>query len=162
MTPMSARERQVYAVVNGCSAPLWLLMVLAPRSALTASALRLATPLYAALGASYVGLLASGWGGERVDFRDPESVRRAMLQPRGFLAGWTHYIAFDLFVGRWVWEQGLQQGRSTRAALLLTWMAGPSGLALWLAQSARGSRRDAGRQRSRSTTRLPRPWSLAR
>jgi hypothetical protein len=136
VTPLTARERRLYAVVNTCTAPLWLLMVAAPRSALTASAVQLATPLYAALGASYVGLLASGWGGERVDFREPESVRRGMLQPRGFLAGWTHFIAFDLFVGRWIWEQGLEQGRSTRAALLLTWLAGPAGLALFLGQRA--------------------------
>lgn len=133
---MTAGERRLYAVINTCTAPLWLLMVLAPRSALTASAVRLATPLYATLGASYVGLLASGWGGERVDFRDPETVRRGLLQPRGFLAGWAHYIAFDLFVGRWIWEQGLTTGRSTRGALLLTWLAGPAGLSVWLGQSA--------------------------
>jgi hypothetical protein len=135
MTPMTPGERRVYAVVNTCTAPVWLAMVLLPRSALTAAAVRLCTPLYAALGASYVGLLASGWGGERVDFRDPDTVRSGLLQPRGFLAGWAHYIAFDLFVGRWIWEQGLASGRSTRVALLLTWMAGPSGLAVWLGQS---------------------------
>ena len=144
-TPLSPRERRLYAVVNTCTAPVWLLMIAAPRSALTAQAVRLATPLYAALGASYVGLLASGWGGERVDFRDPESVRRGLGQPRSFLAGWAHYVAFDLFVGRWVWEQGLQQQRSTRVALLLTWLAGPSGLAVWLGQSAIG-RRGSGRR----------------
>jgi hypothetical protein len=136
VTPLSPRERRVYAVVNTCTAPLWLLMIAAPRWPGTALALRAATPLYAVLGAGYVGLLASGWGGERVDFREPDSVRRGLLQPRGFLAGWTHYIAFDLFVGRWIWEQGLEQGRSTRVALLLTWLAGPSGLAVWLGQRA--------------------------
>lgn len=140
MTPMTGRERRLYAVINTCTAPVWLAMILLPRSSLTRSAVRLATPLYAVLGASYVGLLASGWGGERVDFRDPETVRRGLAQPRGFLAGWTHYIAFDLFVGRWVWEQGLEKGRSTRLALLLTWMAGPAGLALWLGQSAAARR----------------------
>ena len=144
-TPLSPRERRLYAVVNTCTAPVWLLMIAAPRSALTAQAVRLTTPMYAALGASYVGLLASGWGGERVDFRDPESVRRGLAQPRSFLAGWAHYIAFDLFVGRWVWEQGLEQRRSTRLALLLTWVAGPSGLALWLGQTALG-RRGSGRR----------------
>ncbi len=133
---MTARERAIYSVVNASTAPLWLAMVLAPRAPLTAQVVRLATPLYAALGASYVGLLASGWGsGDRVDFRDPDTVRAGLLQPRGFLAGWAHYLAFDLFVGRWIWEQGLEQGRSTRVALLLTWMAGPAGLTLWLGQS---------------------------
>ncbi len=140
VTPMSSRERRLYALINTCTAPVWLLMILLPRSALTASVLRLATPLYATLGATYVGLLASGWGGERVDFRDPESVRRGLLQPRGFLAGWAHYIAFDLFVGRWIWEQGLASKRSTRVALVLTWVAGPTGLAVWLGQTAAARR----------------------
>ena len=133
---MSQRQRVLYTVINTCTAPVWLAMILLPRSALTTRAVRLATPLYAALGATYIGLLASTWGrGEKVDFRDPDSVRRGLQQPRGFLAGWAHYIAFDLFVGRWIWEQGLAQQRSTRIALLMTWLAGPSGLAVWLAQS---------------------------
>ncbi len=135
MAAFTARDRAIYTVINTCTAPVWLAMVLAPRSPLTRHVVRLATPLYAALGASYIALLASGWGGERVDFRDPETVRRGLAQPHGFLAGWAHYIAFDLFVGRWVWEQGLSAGRSTRVALLLTWMAGPAGLTVWLAQS---------------------------
>ena len=133
---MTPRQRLLYTVINTCTAPVWLAMILLPRSPLTLRAVRLATPLYAALGATYVGLLASTWGrGEKVDFRDPDSVRRGLQQPRGFLAGWAHYIAFDLFVGRWIWEQGLAQQRSTRVALLMTWLAGPSGLAVWLAQS---------------------------
>ena len=136
VTPMSPREKRIYALVNTCTAPIWALMILLPRSPVTASAVRLTTPMYAALGATYVGLLASSWGGERIDFRDPESVRRGLLQPRGFLAGWAHYIAFDLFVGRWIWEQGLESRRSTRVALLLTWVAGPTGLAVWLGQKA--------------------------
>ncbi len=136
MTPMSAKDKRIYAIVNTCTAPLWLVMILLPRSALTRAVVPLATPLYAALGASYVGLLAAGWGGERVDFRDPESVRVGLGQPKGFLAGWAHYIAFDLFVGRWIWEQGLERERSTRVALLLTWMAGPAGLTVWLGQKA--------------------------
>ena len=136
MAAFTTTDRRIYAVVNTSTAPLWLAMILAPRSPVTARLVRLATPLYAALGASYVGLLATGWGGERVDFRDPETVRAGLQQPKGFLAGWAHYVAFDLFVGRWVWEQGLAQQRSTRAALLLTWLAGPAGLTTWLAQSA--------------------------
>lgn len=133
---MTRRDRLIYQVVNTSTAPLWLAMILAPRSALTARLVRLATPMYAALGATYIGLLASVWGkGEKVDFRDPDSVRAGLQQPRGFLAGWAHYLAFDLFVGRWIWEQGLDRGRSSRIALLLTWLAGPAGLTIWLAQS---------------------------
>ena len=140
MAAFTARDRRIYAVVNSCSAPLFLAMIFFPRAPLTARLVRLATPLYAALGATYVGLLASTWGGERVDFRDPETVRAELGQPRGFLAGWAHFVAFDLFVGRWVWEQGLAERRSTRVALLLTWLAGPAGLTVFLGQRALGQR----------------------
>jgi hypothetical protein len=138
MEPFRPWQRRAYTVVNLSTSPLWLAMVLAPRSALTARLVRLAAPLQAGLGAAYVGLLAAGWGkGEPVDFRDPETVRRGLGQPEGFVAGWAHYLAFDLFVGRWIWQDGLAEGRSTRAALLLTWFAGPAGLTLYLAQRAR-------------------------
>ncbi len=135
MAGFTARDRAIYTVINSCTAPVWLAMILAPGSPFTRQMVRLATPLYAALGASYIALLATGWGNERVDFRDPETVRAGLAQPRGFLAGWAHYIAFDLFVGRWIWEQGLAGQRSTRLALLLTWLAGPAGLTVWLAQT---------------------------
>jgi hypothetical protein len=39
-----------------------------------------------------------------------------------------------------VWEQGLSTGRSTRLALLLTWLAGPAGLTVWLGQSVAARR----------------------
>lgn len=48
----------------------------------------------------------------------------------------AHYIAFDLFVGRWIWETAREEGRSCRVALLLTWMAGPAGLTVFLGQRA--------------------------
>ncbi len=68
----------------------------------------------------------------KLNFRDPEAVRKALGEPDIFLGGWTHYIAFDLFVGRWIWQDALERGRSARLALFLTWMAGPAGLSLHL------------------------------
>ncbi len=135
-TPMTPAQQRLYGIINLSTAPLWLAMILAPNARVTQRVVRLATPLYAALGASYVGLLARGWGAERVDFRDPESVRRGLGAPEGFLAGWSHYLAFDLFVGRWIWETARTESRSSRLALLLTWMAGPAGLMLFLGQRA--------------------------
>lgn len=52
----------------------------------------------------------------------------------GIVLGWTHYLAFDLFVGCWIAEQadGRGVGRLTQAPVLLaTFMAGPAGLLLW-------------------------------
>ena len=95
-----------------------------------------ATPLFIGLGVAYDALLVSGLmqKGEVIDFSDPEAVRSALSNPDVFLAGWAHYIAFDLFVGRWIWQDALARDRAPRLALLLTWLAGPAGLSLYLVQ----------------------------
>jgi hypothetical protein len=52
------------------------------------------------------------------------------------LAGWIHYLAFDLFVGAWEVRDAQRQGIHhllVIPCLLATLMAGPAGLALyWL------------------------------
>lgn len=137
---MPDSRRAVYSVINASSAPFFLAMILAPRARITQWLVGRASLLFIALGVSYDVLLASGMvsQGGRVDFRDPDSVRAALAQPDAFLAGWTHYIAFDLFVGRWIWQDALDRGRSSRLPLLLTWLAGPAGLSLYLLQRGRG------------------------
>lgn len=111
-------------------------MILAPRSALTRRLVDLAAPLYAVLGVSYTAFLAIALAdADRApNFVEIEGVRDAFEQPAALLAGWTHYIAFDLFVGRWIYETALQEGRSARLSLLLTSWAGPIGLSLFLAR----------------------------
>lgn len=131
---MSDRHRLAYRLVNLSAVPFWLAMILAPRSALTRKLVAAATPLYVALGVAYVGFIATAMAtaDERIDFADPESVMRAFQIPEGLLAGWTHYIVFDLFVGRWIWETALEEERPARLSLLLTWWFGPAGLTLFL------------------------------
>lgn len=136
--PLSPGRRLAFQILNASTAPVWLAMIVAPRSRLTEALVRLTTPLLAGLGLSYTALLALGIaGGERVDVTDPDGLRRALASPDAFLAGWTHYLAFDLFVGRWIWRSALDHGRSARVALLLTWLAGPAGLTVHLAQRRR-------------------------
>lgn len=142
IAPMTAAHRRTYALINGSTAPLWLAMLLAPRSRLTRWLVRRAGLLHVGLGLGYDALLAAGAvrSGRMVDFRDPEAVRRALSQPESFLAAWAHYITFDLFVGTWIWQDALSRGRTARLALLLTWMAGPAGLSLHLARHHRWGR----------------------
>ncbi len=139
LAPFPDDRRRLFQILNTSTAPLWIAMIVAPRSRVTARLVSLAGPLMAALGVTYTGLLAVGIarGGERVDFRDPDSIRRALTAPDAFLAGWTHYLAFDLFVGRWILEDANARRTSARLPLLLTWMAGPAGLTLHLARRRR-------------------------
>ena len=55
------------------------------------------------------------------------------------LAGWVHYLAFDLFIGGWIAAQCDKLGinRLIQAPILvLTFMFGPVGLALFMAMRA--------------------------
>ena len=50
--------------------------------------------------------------------------------------GWTHYLAFDLFIGGWEVRDAQSRGIShllVVPALVLTFLFGPAGLLLYLA-----------------------------
>lgn len=144
LRPMTPGERRAFQVLSSTTAPVWLAMILFPRSPLTARIVRLATPMYAVLGVAYTALLgtaALSSDGERPRFDDPDSLRAGLSNPTAFLAGWTHYLAFDLYVGRHIWAEALERDRTDRIPLFLTWMAGPLGLTLHLARNARASLR---------------------
>ena len=125
-----------WTIVNLSSVPVWLAMILAPRSDVTRWMADRLAPLHAGLGVVYTSTLAAGiaTGDERVDFGSIESVQRMLQNPNAMLAAWTHYISFDLFVGRWIWEKSLAEGKPARLSLLLTWWAGPMGLTTYLAR----------------------------
>jgi len=151
--PMTPGERRAFQVLSASTAPVWLAMILFPRSRVTAWLVRLATPMYAALGVAYTALLGTAvltGDGDPPRFDDPDSLRSALSNPPAFLAGWTHYLVFDLYVGRHVWEAALERGRTDRIPLFLTWMAGPLGLTLHLARNAKGALAGASRQCSPS------------
>lgn len=60
---------------------------------------------------------------------------RALFMSDGIVLGWTHYLAFDLFVGLWVARDADSKGVSRFVQLpilFLVLMAGPIGLLVWL------------------------------
>jgi ABA4-like protein len=128
--------QRAWSLVSYSTAPFWLAMIVAPRSRATAWLVGRAAPLHAALSVIYSATLvtAAARSDERVDFGRLASVSRAFQQPDWMLAGWTHYISFDLLVGSWIWRRALAEGRSARLSLLLTWWAGPAGFGLFAAR----------------------------
>ncbi|MEQ8208002.1 MAG: DUF4281 domain-containing protein, partial [Woeseia sp.] len=57
------------------------------------------------------------------------------LDDNMLLAGWVHYLAFDLFIGAWIAEKAddIGMSRLVQAPILVaTFMFGPIGLALFL------------------------------
>jgi hypothetical protein len=64
----------------------------------------------------------------------------------GIVIGWTHYLAFDLFVGLWIAKDADHKGFSRLAQapfLLATLLAGPIGLFAWLVTREARARRVA-------------------
>ena len=62
-------------------------------------------------------------------------LRPLFLSDAGIVIGWTHYLAFDLFVGRWIARDADARGVGRIAQLpflFATLMAGPIGLLAWL------------------------------
>jgi len=68
-------------------------------------------------------------------FRSLQGVTILFQQPKVLLAGWIHYLAFDLMVGCWI-KNNARKLRINHwyivPCLLLTFLLGPLGLLLYL------------------------------
>jgi hypothetical protein len=134
--PPPDRLQRAWSAVNFSTVPFWIAMIVAPRSELTRRLMERVAPLHAVLSVVYSVALLAGMtkADERVDFTRLVSVSRAFQEPEWMLAGWTHYISYDLLVGSWIWRRALTEGRSARLSLLLAWWAGPAGFGLFAAR----------------------------
>ena len=76
-------------------------------------------------------------------------LRALFMSDGGIVLGWTHYLAFDLFIGQWIARDADNKGFPRLVQipfLFLTLMAGPIGLLLWLMVRERRAR-NRGRDR---------------
>jgi hypothetical protein len=120
-----------FRILNLVVLPWWGLFLAAPRSRLARRAASHGG-VFLALAATYGVLLAAAIAtGPDAGF-GYEGLRAALGAPVGFLAGWTHYLVFDLFVGAWVLRESSRIGVEPRPYLLLTLLAGPLGLGSFL------------------------------
>ena len=131
---------RLFGVTNLAALLGWLLLLVGPRRWLP-------VVRYAGVGflcAVYILLFVGLIGGLLDPIRaGPEpsltdysvrGLRALFASDGGIVIGWTHYLAFDLFVGCWIAEKadGRGIGRLVQAPILFaTFMAGPLGLLLW-------------------------------
>ena len=129
-----------FGAVNLLAMIAWGALILLPRwPALLSAILYLGVGLLCLLYAGGLlgvlsGLITGGsQGGE--DFTSIAGVRAIFSSDVGVVIGWTHYLAFDLFVGLWIARDADAKSisRLIQAPILLaTLMAGPLGLFVWL------------------------------
>jgi hypothetical protein len=129
----------MFLVLNYGVLPFWALLIVAPVFKLTDILVHsVAVPII--LGVTYTWLLASAlWGGAPVPdgagFDSLEGVMKLFSIKQALLAGWAHYLVFDLFVGAWQARDAQRIGLNHFAlipCLLLTLLVGPVGLLAYL------------------------------
>jgi len=95
--------------------------------------------LYSGLAMAHIATVEGGGFGSLAE------VKVLLSNDWALLAGWIHYLAFDLFIGGWIAVKADEVGinRVIQAPILLaTFMAGPLGLALFLAMRVAYVRND--------------------
>jgi hypothetical protein len=126
---------QVFSAANALALVSWLLLALWPRrSRVPHIVCGLVVP--ALLAAAYVALLASKWGSASGGFSSLAGVSALFSSPWLLLAGWIHYLAFDLLVGTWEVRDALARDIPhllVVPCLALTFMFGPAGWLLYAA-----------------------------
>jgi hypothetical protein len=83
----------------------------------------------------YVVLIVARWGSAEGGFGSLADVRRLFEDPYLLLAGWVHYLAFDLFLGSWEVRDAQRHGVAhllVVPCLVLTFLFGPAGLLSYL------------------------------
>ena len=144
----------LFGLTNLVALAGWAALLLLPRRPLTHSfilyaGVGLLSLTYAVLLVLLVGRFvdpgAAAGSAAPFDYQDYSigGLRKLFLTDAGIVVGWTHYLAFDLFVGLWISRDADAKGFSRllqTPILLLTFLAGPLGLFLWLAIRERRAR----------------------
>ncbi len=131
----------LFIIGNIAIVPFWALMILAPRWGWTYRILQSLWPVIvlAALYVLLLALAAMAFVGAGLDMSqltlDVHGIAYLLGSPVGAATAWLHLIAFDLFVGRWVYLDSRPRNLSAwmvSIALFFVFMTGPFGLLIYL------------------------------
>jgi len=145
----------LFGFINALALAGWVMLALLPRGPKTMAivmygCVAILCLIYLVIFALLFGKLvdpgavagASGQG----SFQSIGGIRALFASDGGIVIGWTHYLAFDLFVGLWIAKDADNKGFSRLVQipfLFATLMAGPVGLFAWLVTREARARRMA-------------------
>jgi Domain of unknown function (DUF4281) len=136
---------QIFSIANATTMVCWILLALLPnRGWVTETVTGLIAPGLFAIGYTIIAIAvfprASG------NFNTLAGVSLLFANPWMLLAGWLHYLAFDLLIGTWEARDSLTRGLPRWLlvpCLFLTLMFGPMGWLAYTLISRAGWRRNA-------------------
>jgi Domain of unknown function (DUF4281) len=125
--------QRLFSILNLIAIAGWLPLVFLPRARWATAVVPVVLPCL--FGVIYVVLVAASlpWG--EGGFSSLAGVGALFQNPWALLAGWAHYLAFDLFIGGWQVRDARERGIPhlfVVPALVLTFLFGPAGLLLYL------------------------------
>ena len=146
----------LFSLTNTIAFAGWIALALLPRgpkvmAIVLYACVAMLCLAYAAMFIALFGGLADAGrvaGAAPADLTDysVDGLRALFMSDGGIVLGWTHYLAFDLFVGLWIAKDADHKGFSRLVQLpflFATLMAGPIGLLAWLIVRERRARRAA-------------------
>lgn len=124
----------VFSVANVLALVGWIVLAAFPRG--RSAELVTARFLPALFAVAYVAIILAVWGRTPGGFSSLDAVGQLFENPWLRLAGWLHYLAFDLLIGGVIVRDARERGIAhvwILPLLFLTFMFGPAG---WLGYRA--------------------------
>jgi hypothetical protein len=121
---------QLFDLANLFVLPFWALMIFLPNWEITKKVMHLFLP-FVALALLYIYLFSGAITAESAQaLSNPKlaDIARLFAEERSAATAWVHFLAIDLFVGRWIYWEGQRMRIWTVHSLILCLFAGPLGL----------------------------------
>ena len=123
----------IFRVCSVSVVPGWILLLTAPNWKWTHRIAMFTIPLL--LAAAYVWVFIASFEGLHASYMSFAAVDYLFHTPGGELAGWIHFLAFDLFIGAWMVADA-KRLRILHLAVIpclcLTFLFGPAGLLVYM------------------------------
>lgn len=131
-------SESLFQIANPLAMIGWLCLALSPLAPRWADRIGgFAIPVILSL--LYTGVILAYWPEGQGGFDSLANVMLLLSGPWVALAGWLHFLAFDLFIGGWIIRQARDEGIAhllVLPCLALTFLFGPVGLILFLSIAA--------------------------
>jgi hypothetical protein len=125
---------QIFSVANTVALCGWLLLAVLPGKKWVSHVVS-GVAIPAAFAALYTVIIAIHFSSSSGGFSSLPDVALLFSNPWLLLAGWIHYLAFDLLVGSWETRDARERGIGhvfVVPCLILTFLFGPAGWLLYL------------------------------
>ena len=127
-------SRKIFSIANAAAVVCWIFLALLPdRRWVTHGLTGKAAP--ALFAAGYIAIVFSVFPRAEGSFATLRGVSELFSNPWLLLAGWLHYLAFDLLVGTWEARDGVEHHVPRWVlipCLFLTLMFGPMGWVIYM------------------------------